>query len=306
MDVSIIIVNYNTRELTLQCLKSIYEQTAGLEFEIIVVDNSSSDNSCTAIKSNFPKVLLIESDENLGFGKANNLGAKSAKGKYIFLLNSDCLLLENTIKAFYDFMEDNNSDESIGAVGAMLFEKDLNQNSSYRKFSTKSGEIYNSVITILNKILGFSIKFPKTSNYKLSFNIDEVDSITGADLFILKKIFNKLNGFDEQFFMYFEETDLQKRMELIGLKRIILSEKRIIHYEGASTINKNNSLKHIIFFRDSMYKYFKKHSNYILYITFYLIITPLLIYPLLAKKYSAKEKREYKNMLLRKSSVSIT
>jgi len=301
MDVSIIIINYNTRDLTLQCLKSIFENTRNIDFEVIVVDNASTDGSQAMIKNSFPEVILIENNDNLGFGRANNIGAKYANGKYLFLLNSDCLLIENTIKAFYEFMEENNCDETIGVVGAMLFDKDMNQNSSYCKFPTKTRAIYNIIITILNKKIGFSIKLPRTSNYKLSSNIDEVDFITGADLFILKKIFDELNGFDEQFFMYYEETDLQKRMELIGLKRIILSEKRIIHLEGASTINKNNSLKPSATVRDSMLKYFKKHSNFIAYSAFYLIITPLLIYPLLVKKYSVKEKREYRRMLLRKS-----
>ena len=101
--VSIIIVNYNTKQLTLNCLKSIYEYTKDIDFEIIVVDNASSDGSVEAIRESFPIVNVIGSNENLGFGRANNLGAKYAQGKYLFLLNSDTLLIENSIKKLYDF-----------------------------------------------------------------------------------------------------------------------------------------------------------------------------------------------------------
>ena len=108
MDVSVIIVNYNTVELTKQCILSIYNQTKDVNFEIIVVDNNSEDNSVKIIENNFPQVILINNSDNIGFGRANNLGVEIAKGKYIFFLNSDTILLNNAIKIFVDYMRKNN------------------------------------------------------------------------------------------------------------------------------------------------------------------------------------------------------
>ena len=125
--VSIIIVNYNTKELTLNCIGSIIEFTINLRYEIIVVDNSSCDGSCEAI--------IVESNTNLGFGKANNLGAKYANGEFLFFLNSDCLLIENTIKKMHDYFEINKN-TNIGAIGCILLDKEKKINTSYQRFPT--------------------------------------------------------------------------------------------------------------------------------------------------------------------------
>ena len=301
MDVSVIIVNYNTKNLTIQCLKSIFEKTKNVEFEVIVIDNASSDGSSTTITKSFSQVKVIESDVNSGFGRANNIGAKRAKGKYLFFLNSDCLLIKNTIKAFYDFMERNNIDGSIGVVGALLYDKTMQLNISYHKFPTMISELKWIIVFLFNKLFFPSVDPPKNYNYSQSQFSNEVDFISGADLFILKKRFDELNGFDEQFFLFYEETDLQKRMSTTGLKRIILRNQKIIHLEGYSSKTSYTTLKSATIFRDSLYKYFRKHFHFISYIAFYLTITPLLIYPLFSRKYSAKEKKEYGRMLLRRN-----
>ena len=124
MDVSIIIVNYNTKDLLKECIDSIYEQTKEITFEIIVSDNGSSDGSIEMLKNYFPSVIIIENNANLGFGAANNRGLKIAHGKYIFYLNSDTVLLNNAVKCFFDFWEQASDKDSIGAIGANL----LNEN----------------------------------------------------------------------------------------------------------------------------------------------------------------------------------
>ena len=122
MDVSIIIVNYNTCEITKNCLTSIYEKTKEINFEIIVSDNGSKDGSIEMIRTEFPEVSLIENNANLGFGTANNRALAVAKGKYVFYLNSDTILLNNAVKIFFDHWENAVDKDTIGALGANLLD----------------------------------------------------------------------------------------------------------------------------------------------------------------------------------------
>ena len=201
MQVSIIIVNYNTKDITLNCLKSIYEHTTGIDFEIIVVDNASSDNSVEVIKAIYPLVKIIESNENLGFGRANNLGAKYAQGEYLFLLNSDTLLIENTLSALYTFMKDRDS-ENIGACGVSLLNRQQQKTISAGHFPSLLQEFSDIGFRHLyknyyNNNLSLAFSIPKDGDVR------EVDYICGADIFIKKELFNELKGFDEDYFMYF-------------------------------------------------------------------------------------------------------
>lgn len=292
INVSIIIVNYNTKKLTIDCIHSILNFTENLSYEIIVVDNASQDDSCKEIRAIFPNITIIESDINLGFGRANNLGFKYAKGKYLLFLNSDCLLIENTIKKMFDYFE-SHKNNNLGAIGCILLDKDHNLNTSYQRFPTFKNIFKSLVITRLNSLIKTNLKLKESANYILEKNC-EVDFITGADLFIPSKTFSLLNGFDPIFFMYYEETDLQKRMSDISLKRIILEDTFIIHLEGGST---KKNLKTITLFVDSQYKYIKKHSFIIKYIFYYLFITPLLIPSVLRKSASKEDKRKYIRVL---------
>ena len=127
--VSIIMVNYNTKELTKKAIQAVFDKTEGVEYEIIVVDNDSKDGSVEELKKTFQdKIIIIESKENLGFGRGNNLGIKQAKGKYIFLLNSDTELINNAIKIFYDYMEQN---EQVGICGGNLYNVNCVPEDSY-------------------------------------------------------------------------------------------------------------------------------------------------------------------------------
>ena len=127
MNVSIIIVNYNTSNLLKDCLCSIIEKTQFIEYEIIVVDNNSGDDSVAMVEQQFTNVKLIKNNINLGFGKANNIGYTYAKGKYLFLLNTDTLLINNAIKILFDFMEDPKH-SSVGSCGGNLYTNNLKTN----------------------------------------------------------------------------------------------------------------------------------------------------------------------------------
>lgn len=226
MDVSIIIVNYNTSKLLSECLHTIRQHTHCLEYEVIVVDNDSKDNSRDMIKKDFPWVRLIESPTNLGFGGANNLGMKAANGKYFFLLNSDTLLRNNAIKYFFDFAENGNSDTVLGCI---LLSSDHKPCHSYGNFITPQSELKQSLARFLPFLKDKTNLHPPTINQAI-----ETEYITGADLWIPKKIYERVGGFDEDFFMYCEEVDWQLRMHQNGIRRLIIPGPEIIHLEGGS------------------------------------------------------------------------
>ncbi|MFU2362838.1 MAG: glycosyltransferase, partial [Clostridiales bacterium] len=141
MDISIIIVNFNTAKMTGECIESIYKHIHGIDFEIILVDNNSTDNSVAYLKKKFPEMELISLKENIGFGRANNCGAKKAKGKYLFLLNSDTLLFDNALFSFFNFCEKHNKTLSIGVVGGMLLNTEGEQFESFDRFPRYTSEL---------------------------------------------------------------------------------------------------------------------------------------------------------------------
>ena len=143
MDVSIIIVNYNTRDLTLQCLRSVYEKTKNLEFEMIVVDNASSDDSVESIKKQFPQVRVVESSENLGFGRANNLGLGIATGRNILFLNSDTELVNNAILILSEYLD---AYTDVAVCGGNLYSKEMHPvHSFFRLFPSIFSPQFNQI-----------------------------------------------------------------------------------------------------------------------------------------------------------------
>lgn len=225
MDVSIIIVSYNTRKLTRDCLISIYAQTTGIEFEVIVSDNGSADGSVEMIKTEFPEVLLVENNENLGFGAANNRASEVAKGKYLFFLNSDTILLNNAVKFFFDYWETSSNEKCIGALGTVLLDGELKPTHSGGKFPSYKSVCNRQILLMRSHFLRSVVKLLRLEN--LFFRIvqkrdlrsascnnnksdySDVEYITGADLFMKN---NSLAKFDESFFLYYEETDLEFRL----------------------------------------------------------------------------------------------
>jgi GT2 family glycosyltransferase len=235
IQVSIVIVSYNTEKLLFNCIKSIYDSVSNLEIEIIVVDNASTDNSVALIRESFPHVQLILSNKNVGFGPANNIGILQARGKYVFLLNSDTILIKNSIINFLNFMEDVDNIK-VACCGGVLLDSELKEQNSFGNFPS----IFQTFFE-----LGFNKIFTKYYNEKISIatktyakNIGmalQVDYVSGAALFIRKSILDKYEGFDEDFFFYFEETELQKRFRRQGYYSSIIPNSEIIHIGGMST-----------------------------------------------------------------------
>lgn len=224
MDVSVVIVNYNTKDLIIKCIESIYRETKDVDFEIIVVDNASIDDSTQYIKKHFPQVLIVQNDENLGFGKANNHGVNFATGRYLFFLNPDTIILNNAINVLFEFISSNSN---IGVCGGNLFDEKYKPIHSHRLF-------FPGFFQELNALLGGLLYSNMKDVYNPTKSSMEVAYITGADLMIRKDLFLKLKGFDEQFFMYYEETDLCFRVKKNGFKIVNLPLSNIIHLEGQS------------------------------------------------------------------------
>lgn len=243
MDVSIIIVNYNSGNVIMDCIHSIIDKTKDVSYEVIVVDNASPDSSADTIENVFKdNVKLIRSNENFGFGKANNLGANYAEGKYLFLLNPDTLLINNAVKKLFDYMEVH---PEAGVVGGNLYGEDqVSAAPSFcRTFDTVESERKNSTWA---KILSDKVKqkLNKTENhFKEEFNYSknsiEVAYIFGADMMIPRALFKEMGGFDPDFFMYAEEAELQWRIKKVGYKNYNVPSAKIVHMEGLSSKQQN-------------------------------------------------------------------
>ena len=206
--VSIIIVNYNTCPLTCACIDSIFQNVHSCKFEVILVDNASSDNSIIEIKRRYASsVKLVASDSNLGFGRANNLGVKHAFGQYLFLLNSDTVLRNDPFSYFFEFLHRR---ENIGALGAYL--KDGN-----RVYTKSGGNFYS-----MSKYLMMGVKrfffVPSNEEIPLSNDSCKVEYVIGADLFIRKELFEEIGMFNKHIFMYFEDVELCKRLLEAGYR----------------------------------------------------------------------------------------
>lgn len=256
MDVSIIIVNWNTKELLLGCLKSIYDTTTGSNIEVIVVDNGSHDGSSQALKENFPRVKLIQNSENQGFAKANNQALLSAAGRYILLLNSDALLTDGSLTGLVNFMD---KTPQAGIAACQYINRDGSKQNSFDNFPTLATELLNK--TLLKTI--FPQKYP--SKKKEYHEPMEVDSVIGACMIVRKKAIKQVGMLDEDYFFFMEETDWCFRMEKAGWKIYHLPEIKVYHLQGQSK-EKNPSKAWIEYYRSS-YIFFKKHRSVFSYFT---------------------------------------
>ena len=297
MDVSVIIVNYNTKGLTRQCLDSIFEKTSGLEFEVILIDNGSTDGSRACFSAD-DRITYIYSEENLGFGKANNLGAKHAQGKYLLFLNSDTYLVNNAIYLLWMQMEETAHDMSSGMVacaGCMLTDIDGYVIHSYARFPTMWNTFCKDVLHPVLWKLHIIPQMPTTSNYAVKKSGDsyfDVDYITGADLMVLKDVADHIGLFDSDFFMYFEETEMQHRYMKAGFRRIICHAPQIVHLEGKSG-GKSSPEKNTIVLKSEML-YFKKTSSTSVYYVFLFffkiayVIVHILTFPFVNGSFGSK------------------
>lgn len=231
MNVSIIIVNYKTPELCINAVNSIFEKTEGISYEIVIVDNASGDGSLGKIGSVFgDKVRYIQSDTNLGFGKANNLGIKQSIGEFVFLLNSDTLLRNNAIKILYDQIS---SDEKIGVVGGNLF---YENNLPVHSYSLKIPSLKTEKVGSLIKKVIHKLRYAKDNkNFNATGKPMCIDGfVSGADMMIRRAALEQSGLFDPDFFMYSEEVELTYRIKKCGYTVWSVPSAEITHLEHAS------------------------------------------------------------------------
>jgi len=240
MDLSIIIVNYKTGEMTSSCIKYIKETIKSVNFEIIVVDNNSADNSVNLIQCQHPEIKIIKTTENLGYGKANNLGIKKSLGKYLLILNSDIILNTDFVKYLIDFYQKYNA----GILGIKLITSNQKLLKSFGYFPSPL-LIISDGISILNRI-----KYRHLNRYAAiksqNPQTQKVDWITGAFMFISKENFNKIGGFDENIFMYYEDVDLCKRANKLTLDNYYISEFTAYH-EHCATVRSVPKIRYNIY-----------------------------------------------------------
>lgn len=292
MDVSILIVNYNTSELLVDCIDSIMSSTKSIEYEIIVVDNASKDNSVSNIKNRFPDVKVISLNENIGFGKANNIGAETAIGEFLFLVNSDMIFTENSVRKMHDFFIKNEIELSLGVLGCKLLDVDRNINNSGGGFPWVKNDLLELYDVVRLRFL--KIKKPGRDHYNFNKEYFKIDYVIGADMFLRRNLFFKAGCFDKNYFMYYEEADLQMQITKLGYKNYVMTGTCIVHLEGASSKlvnNKASNFKRLSVSTSRNY-YFKKNdsSNY----KYHIMIDSLLnLTRLFHSDYTFKENWEF-------------
>ncbi len=257
MKLSIIVVNWNTCDLTRQALTAVFAETHGFEYEVIVIDNNSSDASVQMIADKFPQVTVIKNTENFGFGKANNQGMKIAQGEYIFLLNSDTVVLDHAINVLVAYLDEH---KDVMCVGPKLLNGDMTfQHACRRNLPNPKNAFFH--------LFGF-VKMFKQSKYITSYKrfsdnpdiTEPVEAISGAAMMFRKEVFETIGGFDENFFFYGEDLDLCKRIYDKNWKIMYVHNARIVHFGGSSSKKRKQSA--LINFYDSMWVYYKKHFKY--------------------------------------------
>jgi len=244
MTLSVVILNYNVEYFLELCLKSVEKAIAAIEAEIIVVDNNSSDGSSEMVRQKFPDIKLISNKDNVGFAKANNQGVKVAKGEYVCILNPDTVVAEETFVKLIDFAK---SKPNLGAIGCKLID-------GSGAFLPESKRNIPIVKVAMQKLFGNDTKY--YASHLNKNDSGKVDVLVGAFMFMKRNVYNQVNGFDEDYFMYGEDIDLSYKLIKHGLQNYYFGETTCIHYKGEST---NKDKKYTKQFYNAMKLFYQKH-----------------------------------------------
>jgi hypothetical protein len=259
MKLSVIIVSWNVKDILSDCLDSVLRSSVAFPYEIIVVDNASTDGTADYIKKKFPAVRIIENKENHGFARANNQGALPAGGEYLFFLNPDTVLFGDTLNNLVDFMDCN---PDIALCGPRILNDDKTLQWSVRNFPSWRGAFYR--YTILKYLGLFKSHFETWHHRKFDYSKQtDIQQLIGAALIVRKDAFAKVGGFDERFFMYYEEVDLCRRLKDNGFRIVYYPVARLIHLGGKSAEQIPARTRFMML--RSLLLYFRKNSSALSY-----------------------------------------
>jgi N-acetylglucosaminyl-diphospho-decaprenol L-rhamnosyltransferase len=257
MDISVIIVSWNVRDLLRNCLRSVQLQATmpGRQTEIIVVDNASNDGTIEMLRGEFPDAHATVNSENLGFTRANNQALKIARGRYFFLLNPDTELRPNALTKLFTYADAN---PHVGIIGPRIYYGDGSLQSSRRRFPTLGTAFLEST-----KLQQW---FPRNRTLKRYYMLDtkddqtqQVDWVNGSAMFVRREVYDQIGGFDEGFFMYSEELDWCYRAKRAGWLVAFLPAAQVTHYEGKSS--EQVLAQRDIYFHSSKIRFFRKYRG---------------------------------------------
>jgi|MudIll2142460700_1097286.scaffolds.fasta_scaffold106072_2 hypothetical protein len=275
MDLSLIVVSWNTRELTRQCLKSIFSLPASLDREVFVVDNASTDGSSQMVRENFPEVNLLDNAQNAGFAAANNQAIGLSTGRYVLLLNSDTVVKPGALDRLVEFMD---AHSQAGAAGARLLNPDGSLQYSCSPAPTLEHEVRRM----------FHLPGVRPDGYYEMKNWDSqtpirVDVLLGACLLLRRHALEQVGLMDEGYFMYSEEVDLCHRIQVAGWQLYWVPQATVVHYGGQSTQQASEEM--FLHLYESKLRYFRKHHGRTTVVIYKMILTGaslirLLLFPL--------------------------
>ncbi|MGE5297471.1 MAG: glycosyltransferase family 2 protein [Solirubrobacterales bacterium] len=254
MDLSILIVTWNTRDILLECLESIGQHAPQRAYEIIVVDNASTDGTVESLRR-FPEIRVIANSRNCGFAAGNNQGLQASSGRYVLLLNPDTIVHPRSLEALCDFMDRN---EDVAACGPRLLNADGTLQPSARRFPTFRGALYR--YTPLRSLGIFRSHYRRwlMKDFRHDRQTD-VDQLMGSALLLRKSWVERVGPLDEQFFLYFEEVDLCRRIKQAGGRIVFTPEAVITHLGGRSS--RQVPVEKSLMAMESLLRYFRKHRG---------------------------------------------
>ncbi len=260
MDLSIIIVNWNVRDLLDACLASVYSSDLdAASYEIIVVDSSSEDGSLDMLREKYPEAVVLPQSENIGFTRGNNIGLAAAQGDYLFLLNPDTEVSRQALAQLLDYMK---AHPAVGIVGPQTLNTDRSHQSTRRRFPTLMTGIFES--TWLSAWAPASLEVSYRVLESSDNDLIEADWVQGSALMLRRAVYDDIGGLDEGFTMYYEELDYCRRAKSAGWRVVYHGRVKITHHGGKSS-EQASALKQI-HFHTSKLRYFRKHHGYGAYV----------------------------------------